>query len=187
MRQFFSLTLILLLWLPFSSGYAAGNSYALGDFFVKTYPNDSTGGVGGFRLYTKQPHKKIFLAIGCNEMNPYPEFKLILQNDDILTDSNKFMNASVYFLPSQITQSHLNGILTAKSNFEGDQNTIRLEINGDKTLRKMEQDYQKLLQQLSQNQKVIITVQHRSLGKFNYTFTLTGLKNILAKYPSLCH
>lgn len=194
--QFFSVLLknsvialsSLLVW-NVGLAHSADRTEVLGDYHVSLY-NDMYGDVMELEAFTKLTDKPAYFGLGCSSMSPFPVFQVLLFDDEILSETPKFMSSS-YSIIGSTTQpvSGLQAVLKPTLNADEISNKLRIEMSSEgaqKALRLMNEGYREMLNQFSQGQTIQVSFEHRKLGKHDYQFSLKGMKALLEKYGHLC-
>lgn len=168
---------------------AADRTEVIGDYHVSLY-NDMYGDVMELEAFTKLTDKPIYFGLGCSTMSPYPVFQVLLFDDEILSETPKFMSAA-YTIQNINAKpvSGLQAVLKPTLNADEFSNKLRIEMSSEgaqKALRIMNDGYREMLNQFSQGQTIQVSFVHRKLGQHDYSFSLKGMKGLLSKYGSIC-
>ncbi|WP_130538091.1 hypothetical protein [Thiomicrorhabdus indica] len=169
--------------------HAADRTEVLGDYHISLY-NDMYGDVMELEAFTKMVDKAAYFGLGCSTMSPFPVFQVLLFDDEILSETPKFMSAS-YSVKGLKTQpvSGLQAVLKPTLNADEISNKLRIEMSSEgaqKALRLMNEGYREMLNQFSQGQVIQVSFEHRKLGKHDYQFSLKGMQALLERYGSIC-
>ena len=171
------------------NGQAADRTEVVGDYHVSLY-NDMYGDVMELEAFTKLADKPIYFGLGCSTMSPFPVFQVLLFDDEILSETPKFMSASYAIQNSNVKPvSGLQAVLKPTLNADEISNKLRIEMSSEgaqKALRIMNDGYREMLNQFSQGQTIQVKFEHRKVGQHDYTFSLKGMKALLSKYGSIC-
>lgn len=171
------------------NGQAADRTEVLGDYHISLY-NDMYGDVMELEAFTKLVDQAAYFGLGCSTMSPFPVFQVLLFDDEILSETPKFMSAS-YSVKGLKTQavSGLQAVLKPTLNADEISNKLRIEMSSEgaqKALRLMNEGYREMLNQFSQGQVIQVSFEHRKLGKHDYQFSLKGMQALLERYGSIC-
>lgn len=177
--------IILLLLTANISSQAAMTSHSNGNFVMQLY-TDSDHNATGVELFTKQPSKNVFFGLTCNSMTPFPMFEVILMENDILSETPRYLEANILFNQDKTFSGSLAGILTSTLTADEASNKIRLELSGTKDMNIMNKQYQLLLDAFLTSKSFTATFNHRSFGSESYYFELDGLSSIILNHTELC-
>lgn len=186
----FSLGVLLAGLSGVSVAQSASQTLVKGDYHLSLY-NDMYGDVQELEAYTKQADKKIFFGLSCSAMSPFPLFQVLLFDDEIVSETPRFLKASYRLEGVRSDQKPVALQAILKSTLTADElsNKVRLELDPQaiaKDMRVMKEEYQRLLKQLESAKTIQIQLEHRSFGSRNYEFSLNGLKDVLHPYQSIC-
>ena len=160
-------------------------SQSNGNFIMQLY-TDNNHNTTGFELFTKQPNKNVFLGLSCNSMTPFPMFEIILMEDDILSETPRYIKAHIEFDLGQNYPKSLAGILSSTLTADEASNKIRLDLTGTKNMNLMIQQYKALLKTFTHAHSFTVTFTHRSFGSQSYHFELDGLATLISNHTNLC-
>ncbi len=188
-QKTFGLAFFSLLAFGTANASAADRTEVIGDYHVSLY-NDMYGDVMELEAFTKLTDKPIYFGLGCSTMSPFPVFQVLLFDDEILSETPKFMTAAYEVQSiSAKSVSGLQAVLKPTLNADEFSNKLRIEMGSEgaqKALRVMNDGYREMLNQFSQGQAMKVSFEHRKLGKHTYQFSLKGMKALLSKYGSIC-
>lgn len=161
-----------------------------GDYHLSLY-NDMYGDVMELEAFTKQADKQVFFGIGCSSMSPFPVFQVLLFDDEILSETPKFMDV-VYEIDGAKQPNTIQGlqaVLKPTLNADEISNHLRIELGSKGAqgeLRVMNQSYGVMMDQFSKGKSLQVTFSHRKLGQKAYEFSLKGLDKVLQDYSKIC-
>ncbi len=171
-----------------TTSVVAAEQRVLDDYHLTVYYGQQEL-VSDIELFTKQPDKEVFFGVTCSSMSPFPLIQVLLFNDEVLSDSTRFLRVS-YQVDQQKANNEqaLQGILKAVDNFEERSNKVRLELDPDqlRSVGDMDRGYQALLSDLKSGKTLQITLHSGAIGKHNYQFSLQGLKALLEPHEAVC-
>lgn len=159
-----------------------------GDFHRTLYIGQQ-GVISDIELFTKQPEKEVFFGVTCSAMSPFPLLQVLLFNDEVLSETPKFLSVRYRIDGESIEHKpSLQGILKVVDSADEFSNKVRLELESGqiRSMNVMNKGYQTLLSDLKQGQKVAFTLTSRSFGSQNYEFSLKGFKALIEPYESVC-
>jgi len=159
----------------------------VGAYHLSLY-QDIQGDVLDLEAYTKVPDREVFFGVTCSAMSPFPAMQVLLFEDEIISETPRFMSVS-YQLDGKNGTVPLQAILKAELTADRYLNQIRFEIDSgkiEKNMRLMQEAYARLLNGLETGKQITVTVEHRTLGQHQYQFTLEGLNKVLQPYQRIC-
>lgn len=170
--------------------FAADRTEVKGDYHVSLY-NDMYGDVMELEAFTKLADKPVYFGIGCSTMSPFPVFQVLLFDDEIISETPKFMSATYDVKGTQNFQAVTGLQAVLKPTLEVDEisNKLRIEISSQgaqKELRLMNRGYMTMLDQFEKGETIEVSFEHRTLGKHSYEFSLKGFKQALEPYAAVC-
>lgn len=161
---------------------------ATGDYHVTEY-RDGLGYVSDVELFTKDPDKKVFFGITCSSMSALPLIQILLFDKEVLSESPKLVKIE-YDLDGKVRQGVFNGVLKFQDSVDEYSNKIIFDAKTDqiKSLSELKSGYQNFFEDIrhSQNQDIVISLNHRSFKTKAYVFSLRGLKPLIEKYQKIC-
>jgi len=158
------------------------------DYHLTTYAGqqDSISDIG---LFTKQSETEAFFGVTCSSMTPFPYIQILLFNDEVLSETPKFLKVA-YTVDGKVfeQQPALQGILQVVDTADEYSNKVRLELvpNKVRSLTLMNQGYQQLLEQLKAGQSIEVSISSRAFGTKDYQFSLKGLKTLIEPHQAVC-
>lgn len=164
---------------------AQATSQQAGNFHLQIY-QDAFGNPLDIELFTKSADKNQFFGITCSAMSPLPMLQVLLFDDDILSETPKFLEATVR---TDGATYAMNAILQPTLNADEVSNKLRLEFAKTaqtSNFTQMERQYSQLLKTLMQEKPVAIEVTHRTFGNKVFQFETEGLATLLKPRFSLC-
>ena len=160
-----------------------------GDYHLSLYP-DMYGDVLEFEAFTKIADQKSFFGLSCSSMSPFPMLQILLFDDDIVSETPRFLKASYEISGlDSFKPVAMQGILQATLTADEFSNRIRLELDPQaipKDLRVMKSEYARLLKQLSDGEEITVMLDHRSFGEKSYQYSLKGMDSVIQNSGSLC-
>ena len=158
------------------------------DYHLTTYMGPQEN-VSDIELFTKQSEREVFFGITCSTMTPFPLVQILLFNDEVLSETPKFLSVS-YSIDGQVFefQPALQGILEAVNKPSERANKIRLELvpSSVDSFALMGDGYLSLLENLKLGRVIEITLKSGSFGSKAYRFSLNGLNTLLEPHKSIC-
>lgn len=158
------------------------------DYHLTVYKGEQAV-VTDIELFTKQADRSIFFGVTCTSMSPFPLVQILLFNDEVLSETPKFLSVSYRIDGEKMEhQPILQGILMVEDSVDEYSNKVRLELKtGEiRSMNVMDRGYRTLLNDLQAGQQVEFILQSRSFGTKAYQFSLMGLANLMAPYESVC-
>ena len=156
-----------------------------GNYHLTVYP-DAFGEALDLELFTKLADRQVFFGVGCSAMSPMPMLQVLMFDDDIVSETPKFMSASVQIDGGASIK--LDAVLKPTLSADEISNRMLLQFasqRGD-DMRVLKQQYLDLLQALQKGQNVKVTLSHRTIGEQAYDFSLAGMDELLRPYQNVC-
>jgi len=184
------INVFVLLMLFVSSVFAQGQreQQVSEDFHLTAYLGQQ-GVVSDIELFTKQSEKEVFLGVTCSSMSPFPLLQILLFNDEVLSETPKFLSVNYRIDGESIEHKPaLQGILKVVDSVDEFSNKVRLELESGKirSMNVMNEGYRTLLNDLKRGKQVAFTLNSRAFGTKQYVFSLKGLKALIEPYESVC-
>ena len=99
-----------------------------GDFHRTLYLGQQ-GVVSDIELFTKQAEHEVFFGVTCSSMSPFPMLQILLFNDEVLSETPKFLSVRYRIDGESIEhQPTLQGILQVVDTADEFSNKVRLEL-----------------------------------------------------------
>ena len=158
------------------------------DFHLTTYIGQQDV-VSDIELFTKQAEKEVFFGVTCSSMSPFPLLQILLFNDEVLSETPKFLSVGYRIDGESIEHNPaLQGILKVMDSAEEFSNKVRLELEPGKirSMNVMNEGYEALLNDLKAGEQVKFTLNSRAFGTKDYAFSLKGFKALIEPYESVC-
>lgn len=158
----------------------------VGDYHLTSY-SDVQGSAEAFEAFTKQVDKKVFFGVSCSIQSPLPLVQLIAFDNAVISETPKYLKVLVEVDGKQIN-TELNGVLSVVDNVDEFSNKIRFELNAKRgsSFQDLQSAYMQLLNQLGSGKQLAVQLQHRTLNKVEYQFSLKGLQSIVSQNANLC-
>ncbi|MDX1347157.1 MAG: hypothetical protein R3189_02775 [Thiomicrorhabdus chilensis] len=186
--SFFGKVFVFLTGIVVAQGVqAVSQQKVMGDYHLTIY-EDAQGSVDGIELFTKLADREAFFGVSCTRMSPFPLLQVLLFNDEVISESPRLLKLRYSLEGSTLQSDGLQGVLKATDSVEEHSNKIRIEFGsvGLGSMQAMQEAYDELLDKLAASKTLKLELSHRTLGNFEYGFSLKGLGSLLTPYRDIC-
>ena len=115
------------------------------DYHLTVYKGEQ-GVVTGIELFTKHAEQEAFFGVTCTSMSAFPLIQILLFNDEVLSETPKFLGVSYRIDSEQVShQPALQGVLKVEDSIDEHSNKVRLELKSGETrsMNVMDQSYKR--------------------------------------------